>query len=316
MKNYLKSKDGHSIYYECMGNKKGIPIIFLHGGPGSGCSDSSKTFFDKEKWFSVFFDQRGCGLSKPSGETKNNYTQALVSDIEMIREFLGIKKCVLFGGSWGSTLALKYASDHPENVLALILRGVFLASDREIDWFLLELRRFIPKSWKSFVQNIDPGNRSSSSIINHYHEAVFSNKKEKAFEAACLWRTWEETAMRLTYKTKNTEEKNNPTQNLQNNKKILSNMKVHLHYLKNKCFLEKDQILNNLQMLKDIPTHIIQGQLDTICPPETAEALHEKMSWSIIDRVNGAGHGAYEQLIKRALIKALETVESKLKNES
>ena len=153
-KKYLETPDGHNIYYEHAGNEDGIPVVFLHGGPGSGCSESSKNFFDKEKWFSVFFDQRGCGLSKPSGETKNNNTENLVKDIEMLRKVLGIKKWVVFGGSWGSTLALKYACEHPKNVSALILRGIFLASETEIDWFLLELRRFIPKNWNNFVKNI------------------------------------------------------------------------------------------------------------------------------------------------------------------
>ena len=315
-KKYLETPDGHNIYYEHAGNEDGIPVVFLHGGPGSGCSESSKNFFDKEKWFSVFFDQRGCGLSKPSGETKNNNTENLVKDIEMLRKVLGIKKWVIFGGSWGSTLALKYACEYPQNVSALILRGIFLASDNEIDWFLLELRRFIPKNWNNFVQNINLENFNSSAIIDYYHEAVFSNDRKHALESAHLWRAWEEAGMRLTYTPEKSEEnKNNPNHSSQNNNdKVLSSMKVHLHYLRNNCFLKKDEIINNVQILKSIPTYIIQGQLDTICPPETAETLHKKMSWSVLNRVKGAGHGAYEEPIKKALIKALEIVEDKLKN--
>ncbi len=315
-KQYLESLDGHSIYYECAGNKDGIPIVFLHGGPGSGCNESSKNFFDKEKWFSVFFDQRGCGLSKPSGETKNNNTENLVNDIEMLRKVLGVKKWVVFGGSWGSTLALKYACRYPKNVSALILRGIFLASENEIDWFLLELRRFIPKNWSSFVQNINLKNYNSSAIIDHYHKAIFSKNHQYALKAAHMWKAWEEAGMRLTYTPDQSEEKmsstNNSSQN--NDDKVLSSMKVHLHYLKNNCFLKKDELIKNVYILESIPTFIIQGQLDTICPPETAETLHKKMSWSVINRVKGAGHGAYEQPIKKALIKALKIVEEKLKN--
>tara|TARA_E500000331_G_scaffold46297_2_gene38975 strand:+ start:22 stop:981 length:960 start_codon:yes stop_codon:yes gene_type:complete len=312
---YLESSDGHSVYYESNGNENGIPVVFLHGGPGSGCSESSKSFFDKQKWFSVFFDQRGCGLSKPSGETKNNNTENLVKDIEMLREVLGIKKWVVFGGSWGSTLALKYACEYPQNVSALILRGIFLASSNEIDWFLLELRRFIPKNWKSFVQNINIENYNSSAIIDYYYNAIFSNNREKAITAANSWRAWEEAAMRLTYNIEQPgEKKSNINDSLQNDDKILSSMKIHLHYLQNNCFLKENELMNKVQVLKTIPTYMIQGQLDTICPPETAETLHEKMTWSVINRVRGAGHGAYEQPIKKALIEALKVVEGKLKN--
>ena len=312
---YLESSDGHSVYYESNGNENGIPVVFLHGGPGSGCSESSKSFFDKQKWFSIFFDQRGCGLSKPSGETKNNNTENLVKDIEMLREVLGIKKWVVFGGSWGSTLALKYACEYPQNVSALILRGIFLASSNEIDWFLLELRRFIPKNWKSFVQNINVENYNSSAIIDYYYNAIFSNNREKAITAANSWRAWEEAAMRLTHNIEQPgEKKSSINDSLQNDDKILSSMKIHLHYLKNNCFLKKNELINKVQVLKTIPTYMIQGQLDTICPPETAETLHEKMTWSVINRVRGAGHGAYEQPIKKALIEALKVVEGKLKN--
>ena len=320
-KKYFESQDGHSIYFECAGHEDGIPIVFLHGGPGSGCSESSKSFFDKEKWFSVFFDQRGCGLSKPPGETKNNDTEKLVEDIEILRKLLGVKKWVVFGGSWGSTLALKYACEHPQNVSALILRGVFLASNTEIDWFLFELRRFIPKNWNRFIQNIQNinlKNYNSSVIINHYYKAIFSENREHALKAANLWRAWEEAGMRLTYSPDQSEETKNITNHSSQNNddKILSSMKVHLHYLKNNCFLKKDELINKVKILESIPTFIIQGQLDTICPPETAEALHKKMSWSVMNRVKGAGHGAYEKPIKNALIKALEIVEGKLKNGS
>ncbi len=316
-KKYLESKDGHNIYYECHGAKNNTPVIFLHGGPGSGCSPSSKTFFDKKKWFAVFFDQRGCGLSKPSGEVKNNTVQTLVQDIEMLRNHLGIKRWVVFGGSWGSTLALKYAYENPETVSALVLRGVFLASDKEIDWFLLGLRRFIPKEWDNFVENINSKDCDSFSIINYYHEALFSADKEKALSAAQSWRNWEEAAMRLTYEQEYTEEKKEcSTSNRQEEEKILSSMKVHLHYLKNKCFLNNEELINNVSSLKKIPTFIIQGQLDTICPPETAEILQKKMPWAVLNVIKGAGHGAYEKPIRLGLLKALEQLWEKLKNES
>ena len=173
-KNYIETTDGHSIYFENNGNNKGLPVVFLHGGPGSGCSESSREFFDPSKWYSTFFDQRGCGLSKPSGEIKNNNTNLLVEDIENIRLKLKIKKWVVFGGSWGSTLALKYAFHYPESVSALILRGIFLATNHEIEWFLFGLKRFISEQWYEFVEGIEFDYLDCSAIINHYHEAVFS----------------------------------------------------------------------------------------------------------------------------------------------
>ncbi len=306
-KNYLKSLDGHSIFYECMGDKDGIPVIYLHGGPGSGCSESSKSFFDKKKWFSIFFDQRGCGLSKPSGGIQNNDIQYLIKDMELLRKKLGVKKWVIFGGSWGSTLALKYACEFPENVSALILRGIFLASEREIDWFLLGLKRFIPTDWDKFVHNIPSQDINSRIIINYYYETIFSENKEQSINAAKLWRKWEEAAMRLTYAHEATEEKKE-NHHKKMDEKVLTSMKVHLHYLKNKCFLKKDEIINKVKILEAIPTHIIQGQLDTICPPETSETLQKRMPWSFINRVKGAGHGAYEPPIRNALLDALKKV--------
>ncbi|OUW03735.1 MAG: prolyl aminopeptidase, partial [Betaproteobacteria bacterium TMED156] len=297
--------------YECVGNSDGIPVVFLHGGPGSGCSETSKTFFDPKKWFAVFFDQRGCGLSKPAGETEENNTQLLLNDIEDLRLKLKIQRWVVFGGSWGSTLAIMYAISYPKNVSALVLRGIFFASSREIDWFLFELRRFMPREWNSFTADIDFEENDSSSIINYYYDQVFSPNREEAVKYAKKWRNWEEAAMRLTYTQR--DKKEVPNTNPGENNRILASMKVHLHYLKNKCFLEPGELLKNLSCLNEMPTYIVQGQIDTICPPETSELLYMKLPNSFITRVHGAGHGAYETAIKEALLVALENVEKEIK---
>ncbi len=298
--------DGHQIYYEESGNNDGIPVIFVHGGPGAGCSPSHRKFFDPGIYRIILFDQRGCGRSRPHAGLTENTTQHLVSDMEKIREVLGIEKWLLFGGSWGSTLSLVYAQSHPQKVLGLILRGIFLCRPQEINWFYQSgANKIFPDHWQEFILPI-PEKERSDMLTAHYLRLTGDDDIAR-MASAKAWSVWEGRCSTLLPKQSVIEFFSNPHT-------ALSLASIETHYFKNNSFLAPDQILANVDKLEDIPGVIIQGRYDLVCPMESAWALNQLWSMSILEIIPDAGHAAFEKGIINALILATEDFAKRLTN--
>lgn len=296
---FLPTQDGHAVYFEQSGRPDGEPVVFLHGGPGSGCGPSHRRFFDPLRWRAVLFDQRGCGRSTPAGHVEHNTTANLIDDMERLREQLGIERWVVFGGSWGSTLALAYAKRHPQRTLALVLRGIFLARKTEIDWFVYGLGRFLPAVWDGFAKLAPEAHRND--LLNWYHSAVFGDDRALAVRAARSWSSVESAAMTLT---RPTAAGNEP----EPDDIILAKARIQLHYIASYGFLGEAELLHGLDALASIPVDIVQGELDTICPPQTAWALAQALPHSRLQIIPQAGHSAFEPAIASALIAALASL--------
>ncbi|MDA9600592.1 prolyl aminopeptidase [Nitrosomonadales bacterium] len=290
--------DTHEIFIEESGNPDGQPILFLHGGPGGGTGSKQRRFFDPSHYRIILFDQRGCGKSKPLGETKKNTTDNLVNDIELIRKELNIKAWILFGGSWGSTLALAYAIKHPELVQGLILRGVFLSRKHELDWFLKDVDIFFPELHHNLLKHIP--NTSKKNLLEKYTELVFSNDKDCAYKAAISWNQFEGSILKLLPPAISSE-----TIEIDNEFE-LARAKVQIHYINNNCFVDGEDILEKSKILKDIPITIIQGRYDMVCPPKTAYELHQAIPQSKLIIIPDAGHSASEAGTLSSLLDATD----------
>ena len=292
--------DGHVIHFEVKGDPLDTPVIFLHGGPGARVVPAHYDFFNPKLFFSILFDQRGCGKSEPFCELKNNNIQNLVLDMERIREKIGIEKWILFGGSWGSTLALYYAINYPDRCLGLVLRGIFLGTRTEIDWFLCGMSKFYPEAHKLFLKGLNFSeslNPTSDEILKRSSELIFSNNEEVSQKAANAWAKYEMSCSTLDYRERE-----------MSGSAALSLAKIELHYFLNNCFLKNNELFDNLEKIKNIPIHIIQGRHDTICPPFTALKLRNKLTNSKLIMVENAGHSAFEVGIKNALIKSISEI--------
>ena len=288
----------HTLYVEESGTPKGLPVVFLHGGPGAGCEPYHRQFFDPEKYRIVLFDQRGAGRSTPHAELDNNNTQALIDDIEAIRNELGIERWLVFGGSWGSTLALAYAQAHPQQVLGLILRGIFLCRQREIDWFYQEgASRIFPDIWQKFLEPIPPSDRHD--LVSAYYERLTSDDEFTRMQAAKAWSLWEGRASTLLPKAAVVD-------HFGNSKTALSLARIECHYFMNDSFLQPDQILKNASRLKKLPGVIVHGRYDVVCPLEQAWMLNQAWPQSRLQIVQDAGHSATEPGIVDALLTATD----------
>jgi len=293
---YLKVDDIHEIYVEECGNETGIPVIFLHGGPGAGCELYHRQLFDPEKYRIILFDQRGCGRSHPHAELSNNTTQHLISDMEKIREKLAIEKWVVAGGSWGSTLALAYAETHPENVSGLIVRGIFLCTPQEIHWFYQEGASLIfPDYWEDFLAPIPENERDN--LLAAYHARLTGDNEIARMGAAKAWSLWEARTATLLPSSSVLDHFSDP-------RNALSIARIETHYFMHNGFLEDNQLLNNIDKIENIPGYIIHGRYDMICPIKQAYDLHNAWHNSELYVVQGAGHSASEKGITAALIKA------------
>jgi proline iminopeptidase len=296
---WIERSYGHKIYVELSGNPHGKPIIFLHGGPGGGTNPKQRQFFDPNHYQIILFDQRGCGQSKPLGETNGNTTQDLLSDIEAIREYFGIKHWIIFGGSWGSALALAYATQYPETIKALILRGIFLSRKWELDWFLDEVKVFFPEAYQTLVKFLP--NHKRDDLIKNYSELVFSSNLKISGPASVTWNRFESSLLKLLPQA---EENNTLTdEDIQNE---IARARVQLHYIKDQCFIDGKKILKEVKKLKDIPTTIIQGRYDMVCPPITAYELYQCMPHANLIIVPDAGHSASEPSMTKELVKATD----------
>lgn len=294
---WIDRPHGHKVYVEISGNPHGKPIIFLHGGPGGGTNPKQRQFFDPIHYQIILFDQRGCGQSKPLGEVNGNTTADLISDMEAIREHLHIKHWIIFGGSWGSALALAYANQYPQTIKALILRGIFLSRETELNWFLDEVKAFFSEAHRTLLYYLPEDKRDD--LIKNYSELVFSNDLKISGPASIAWNRFEGGLLKLLPQVE--ENKTLTDDDIQNE---IARARVQLHYIKDKCFIDGKKILEEVKKLKDVPTTIIQGRYDMVCPPITAYELHQHMPHADFIMVPDAGHSASEPSMTHELIKA------------
>tara|TARA_B100000459_G_scaffold144696_1_gene107923 strand:- start:63 stop:1019 length:957 start_codon:yes stop_codon:yes gene_type:complete len=290
-------KGKHEIYYEQCGNPKGKPAIFLHGGPGGGCGSLSRRFFNPKKYRIILFDQRGCGRSKPHTCLEDNTTWHLIEDIESIRERLDIKKWLVFGGSWGSTLAIAYAQKHPKNVSQMVLRGIFMLRKKELQWFYqYGASEMYPEAWQGFLKEIPENERGD--LIESYRKIFYGDDEEKKLSAAKAWSKWEASCSFINYNPNAVKESINA-------EFALAFALIENHYFVNKGFLDyENQLLDNIDIIRDIPSIIIQGRYDVVCPPTTAYELYSRWPESELVIAPFSGHSAFEKEITHELIKA------------
>lgn len=294
---WLQVSDVHRIYYEQCGSPDGQPVVVLHGGPGSGCSLAQRRFFDPAHYRIVLFDQRGCNRSMPPGCVEDNTTWHLVEDIERLRTHLGIARWQVFGGSWGSSLALAYACAHPEAVAALILRGIFLCRPAELEWFLHQVRWFFPEPWERMVGLLAPHERHD--VASAYHRRIFGGDRPTALEATRAWNAFESAIMTLLPAGASV-----PTAN---DDAAIARMRVYLHFLVNNCFLGERPLLDRVDRIRSIPAVIVQGRYDMVCPPLSAYELHQAWPEATLNIIPDAGHTAGEPSIAAALVQATES---------
>jgi proline iminopeptidase len=293
---YLDVGEGHRIWWEESGAPHGTPVIFLHGGPGAGCSPSYRRFFDPTHYRIILFDQRGAGRSKPYAEIKANDTDRLIEDIESLRSHLKVDKWLVFGGSWGSTLALAYGQAHPDHCLGFILRGIFLGSGDEVDWFLHGMGRIFPEAYQTFLNHIPTEERFD--ILAAYARRLFSNNLSEALAAAKSWANYESSCSTLL--------PNELPNVMDNGEGLLAIAKIEAHYFLNRLFLKDGQLLDNLNRITHLPAVIVQGRYDMICPINSAVTLTRAWEKAGLVIVDDAGHSAMEPGIRAALVQATE----------
>ncbi|GMR15920.1 MAG: prolyl aminopeptidase [Gammaproteobacteria bacterium] len=294
----IKVDELHSLYIEESGSPEGIPVLFVHGGPGAGCESYHRRFFDPNVYRIILFDQRGCGRSTPHAELEANTTQALVADMEVIRDKLDINCWVLFGGSWGSTLSLVYAETHADQVMALIVRGIFLTRQKEIDWFYQEgASRIFPDYWQDFIAPIPEDEREN--LLTAYYQRLTGENEIAQMHAAKAWSIWEGRTATL-------KQNKNVIDHFGSAHTALSLARIECHYFMHDSFLEENQILNNADKLQNIPGVIVQGRYDLICPLESAWDLHQVWSKAELKIITDAGHSATEAGTVDALVNATD----------
>jgi proline iminopeptidase len=291
--------DGHRVYVEQCGNPSGIPVVVLHGGPGGGCSPAMRRYFDPAEYRIVLFDQRGCGRSRPHASVEANTTWHLVADIERIREALGIARWVVFGGSWGATLGLIYAQRHPGRVAYLILRGVFLMTRAELDWFYGGgAGQFFPDQWERFVAPIPADERAD--LIAAYHRRLFSGDLPLETRLARVWAHWENALASIEHEGAAGESPADYARAF---------ARLENHYFRHGGFLDRDgQILEDIPLIADIPATIVQGRYDMICPPVSAWKLAERWRRADLRLIPQAGHALSEPGISAELVRTTNAV--------
>ncbi len=298
-KGMLPLGDGHEMYWEQSGNPDGEPVVFLHGGPGAGANPAHRRFFDPRFYRIVIFDQRGAGRSKPTADLTKNTTGHLIGDIETLRRHLKIKRWLVFGGSWGSTLALAYGIKHPKRCAGFILRGIFLGDTKELDWFLYGIRNVYPEPWKEFTCFLPETDRSD--IIEAYSRRLIDPDPSVHLPAAEAWNRYEGSCSVLMV---DFEDANPPSGRA--TAQALALARIEAHYFKNGMFLEDGYLLDNIAAVQDIPAVIVQGRYDMICPVITADKLAAAWLKAEYVIVPNAGHSAMEPDIRTALVKATE----------
>ena len=291
----LKVSDLHTIHVEESGNINGKPVIFLHGGPGGGIEPVYRQYFDPEKWRIIVFDQRGCGQSTPHAELQENTTWDLIADIEKIREHLEVEKWVVFGGSWGSTLSLSYAITHPDRCKALVLRGIFMIRKKEINWFYQEgTSNIYPDAWEHYLRPIPEDERHD--LVAAYYKRLTSNDDSVRIEAAKAWSIWEASTSKLIQSEESIHA-------FEDAKVAEAFARIECHYFTNRGFFDTDEwLLENVDKIRHIPTVIVQGRYDVVCPMISAWELHRAFPEADFEIVQDAGHSMTEKGIAAKLV--------------
>lgn len=289
---FIEVEEGHSLYWEECGNPNGPAAVFLHGGPGAGCAAAHRRFFDPKHWRIVLFDQRGCGRSRPSADVGANTTQHIISDMEAIRKDRGIESWMLFGGSWGSLLAMAYGIACPDRCLGFVLRGVFLGTSEELRWFTDDMARFFPDAGRAFRDALPPEERHD--LVANYYRRLTDPSPDVHRVAAQAWGNYESACVRLI------------PSNTSDVGVSLPLARIEAHYFINNMFIPEDHVIDNVGLINHLPCIIVQGRYDVICPPWTAQKLAD--AWPGIDlvMVDDAGHSAFEPGIKSELVKATD----------
>jgi proline iminopeptidase len=284
---YLRVSNTHEIYYEECGNPKGKPAVFVHGGPGAGCDKRARCFFDPDAYRIVLFDQRGCGRSRPHASLEDNTTWHLVEDMEKLREHLGIEKWLVFGGSWGSTLALAYAERHPRRVSELVLRGIFLLTQFELQWFYQGgASALFPDHWQHYIAAIPQAERGD--LIQAFYKRLTSSDRATRVKAARAWSIWEAATSFLHVNDDNIVKWGEEDF-------AIAVARIECHYFVNRGFFDsEDQLLRDVEKIRNIPAVIVQGRYDVVCPMQTAWSLHQAWPEADFRIVPDAGHSAFE----------------------
>ena len=298
----------HQLYIEESGNPEGIPVLFIHGGPGGGTRQTDRCFFDPDKYRIILFDQRGSGQSKPHASLEDNNTAALVADIDVIRTTLGIERWVIFGGSWGSTLGLIYAQTYPGLILGLILRGIFLCRDEDIQWFYqYGASQVFPDYWQQYMQIIPEAERGD--MLQAYYARLTGDNDIERMAAAKAWSVWEGRCATLHANDALVDHFANPHM-------AMAMARIEAHFFINKAFLEPNQIINNAHRLKDIPGTIVHGRYDMVCPVNQAFDLSHAWPEAKLKIIADAGHSSSEPGTTDALLCATEQLAHQIKSES
>jgi len=296
--------DGHRLYVEECGKPDGLPVLFVHGGPGGGCRETDRCFFNPERYRIILFDQRGCGRSTPHGSLEANTTAHLIADIELIRTELGIEKWLVFGGSWGSTLSLLYAEAFPERVLGLVLRGIFLCRDRDIQWFYQAgASSIFPDYWQDFVAQVPPQERHD--MVRAYHHQLTGGNEIERMGAAKAWSVWEGRCATLDPNPAVVNHFSSP-------RFALALARIESHYFVNDCFVRANQIIEDADRLATIPGVIVHGRYDIVCPVDQAFALSQVWPNGRLEVIRDAGHASSEPGIIDALVRATDAMAAEL----
>lgn len=294
----------HTMYWEESGNPSGIPVVFLHGGPGAGATPMHRRFFDPTYYRIVIYDQRGAGRSTPLGEIRDNTTPHLINDLELLRQHLGISQWLVFGGSWGSTLALAYGEAHPERCLSFVLRGIFLCRTEEIDWFLYGLRNLFPEAWREFTAPFSATERND--ILSAYYQRLMNPEPAIHMPAARTWSTYEGSCSTLLPSPATVSYFAGDTV-------ALGLARMEAHYFSHGIFLPENSLLDNVHKLHGIPATIVQGRYDAVCPIVSADDLHRAWPQAEYIVIDDAGHSAFEPGIQAALLGTMERLKTTMK---
>ena len=295
---FLPALDGHRVYFEQCGHPSGLPVVFLHGGPGSGCSSKHRQLFNPVHTRMVLFDQRGCGRSTADNPLTHNHTQALIQDIERLRLQLKIEQWLVVGGSWGAGLGLAYASAHPNACLGLVLRGVFLSRQSDLVWFFQDAQSVMPDAWAALAALVPSPQRHA--IASFMYELIQHAEEAVALPLAQAWQAWENA---LT--TRSFVGSAAPTLSAADAQALLRKYRLQSHYLKHHCFFPEPGLLSEMGPLQSMPVHLLHGRLDWICRPEAAWAVHQVLPHSQLQWIDNAGHNAFEPEMTTALLQTI-----------
>jgi len=303
----LKVSELHELYLDESGSPDGLPVLFVHGGPGAACDASSRRFYDPSRFRIITFDQRGCGRSTPHGELEENETDYLIADIEAIRAYLDVDKWVLFGGSWGATLSLLYAQKYPDAVLGMILRGVFLCRQQDLSWLYKDgTRQVFPDYWGEFIKVIPESERDN--LVQAYYKRLTGNDELARMATAKAWSAWEGNCSTLRPSVE-------ALKKMTKAHNALALARIETHFFMNAGFIEENQILKNMETIKYIPGRIVHGRYDMGCPLENAHTLHQHWPSSELYIIRDAGHSSLEPGTVDALIRAVQDLAKELERD-